>query len=585
MGEVHVDEQQIGVEDEQERQRRGTQAVVERRDPGLDGVALGDGGRGERGQPHRRGHVRHDAEVEDEQVHRDERHDEAVLLTQGDDHRRQQARYHDVVGGGRQPHAEDEAQQGGEDQHEQQVAHGEELHQIRQHQADAGLGDGPDDDAGSGGGNADADHVAGTGNQPLAQVHHAIGEGAVVMLAVGAQPVQQRSLGQQDDDEHHRTPEGRQAGGEALHHQTPHQHHHGQQEVQAGEQHGAGLGQLVQWLVRVFRRQRRVARGDLQQSQVGDGQQHADPRQGIVTQYRLEPAQTVVDRHGEAADEGGTEGEAGQATQPGARLTVADGLHPELERLEVHDVEQGDVGDGRRQEGVLDDLHIGDAHVLHHQEGRSPHDRRHDLAVDRRGHFHRAGLLLGETDPFHHGDGEGARGHHVGDGGAGDDAGQGRGDHGRLGRAAAQVTQQAEGELDEVMARTGALEQGAKQHEQEDEAGGDPEGDAEHPFGGDPLVVGQRMQAHPAVGQQGRHPGTGQAVGQEDDGDDRQGRAQGAAGRFQQERNADAGHREVHGGQVAGTLGKLLVHHEQIAGDGGTDEAEGDVGKGNPVSR
>ena len=63
------------------------------------------------------------------------------------------------------------------------------------------------------------------------------------------------------------------------------------------------------------------------------------------------------------------------------------------------------------------------------------------------------------------------------------------------------------------------------------------------------------------------------------------GRAQGTAGRFQQKRNADAGHREVHGGQVAGTLGKLLVHHEQIAGDGGTDEAEGDVGKGNPVSR
>jgi hypothetical protein len=53
-----------------------------------------------------------------------------------------------------------------------------------------------------------------------------------------------------------------------------------------------------------------------------------------------------------------------------------------------------------------------------------------------------------------------------------------------------------------------------------------------------------------------------------------------AAGGFQQERNADAGHREVHGGQVAGTLGKLLVHDEQIAGDGGTDEAEGDVGKG-----
>ncbi len=393
VGEVHVDEQQVGVEDEQERQCRGAQAVVERRDPGLDGVALGDGSRGERGQPHRRGHVGHDAEVEDEQVHGDERHDEAVLLPQGDDHRRQQARHHYVVGGGGQAHAEDQAQQGGQQQHQQQVAHGEELHQIRQHQADAGLGDGPDYDAGSGGGDADADHVAGTGDQPLAQIHHAVGEAAVVMLAIGAQPVQQRALGQQYDDQHHRAPEGRQARGESLHHQTPHQYHHRQQEVQAGEQHGAGFRQLVQRLVRIFRRQRLVAGGDLQQGHIGGSQQYRDPRQGVVAQRRLEPTQAIVDRHGEAADESGTEGEAGQAAQPGARLTVADGLHAELERLEVHYVEQGDVGDGRRQEGVLDDVDVGDANVLHHQEGGGSHDRGHDLAVDRGGHFHRAGLL------------------------------------------------------------------------------------------------------------------------------------------------------------------------------------------------
>ena len=70
---------------------------------------------------------------------------------------------------------------------------------------------------------------------------------------------------------------------------------------------------------------------------------------------------------------------------------------------------------------------------------------------------------------------------HVGNGRAGDDPGQGRGHHGRLGRAAAQVTQQAEGELDEVVTGTRTLEQGTEQHEQEDEAGGDPEGDTEHP--------------------------------------------------------------------------------------------------------
>ncbi len=186
VGKVHVDQQQIRVEDEQERQCRGTQAVVKRRDTGLDGITLGDGGRGERSQPHRRGHVRHDAEIEHEQVHGDERHNEAVLLTQGDHHGCQQAGYHYVVGGGGQPHAEDEAEQGSQQQHQQQIAHGEHLHQIGQHQANPGLGDGADYDAGSGGGDTDADHVAGSGHQAFAQVDDAVPYGAVVMFAVGA---------------------------------------------------------------------------------------------------------------------------------------------------------------------------------------------------------------------------------------------------------------------------------------------------------------------------------------------------------------------------------------------------------------
>ena len=42
---------------------------------------------------------------------------------------------------------------------------------------------------------------------------------------------------------------------------------------------------------------------------------------------------------------------------------------------------------------------IGNADVLDHQEGRSAHDRRHDLAVDRRSHFDRA-RLLGRSPTF-----------------------------------------------------------------------------------------------------------------------------------------------------------------------------------------
>jgi hypothetical protein len=66
----------------------------------------------------------------------------------------------------------------------------------------------------------------------------------------------------------------------------------------------------------------------------------------------------------------------------------------------VDDVEQRDVGDGRRQHRVLDDLRIRDTHVFHHQEGRRAHHRRHDLAVDRAGHLDRAGLVSGKPTRF-----------------------------------------------------------------------------------------------------------------------------------------------------------------------------------------
>jgi hypothetical protein len=90
----------------------------------------------------------------------------------------------------------------------------------------------------------------------------------------------------------------------------------------------------------------------------------------------------------------------------------------------MDDVDQGDIGDDGRQEGVLDDIHIGDAHVFHHQKGGGPHDRRHELAVGGAGHLHGTGLFRGEADLFHQGNGEGAGGDHVGDGGAGDQPGQ-----------------------------------------------------------------------------------------------------------------------------------------------------------------
>ena len=72
-------------------------------------------------------------------MHRDQRHDQAVLLSQADDNRRQQRGDNNVVRRRRQPHAEDQAENGREDQDQQDLSLGQELDQFRQHKADAGL--------------------------------------------------------------------------------------------------------------------------------------------------------------------------------------------------------------------------------------------------------------------------------------------------------------------------------------------------------------------------------------------------------------------------------------------------------------
>ena len=63
--------------------------------------------------------------------------------------------------------------------------------------------------------------------------------------------------------------------------------------------------------------------------------------------------------------------------------------------------------------------------------------------------------------------------------------------HGGLGRPAAELAEQREGDLDEVVAGAGLLEQRAEQHEQEDEVGRDAERDAEHAFRGEPEMRGR----------------------------------------------------------------------------------------------
>ena len=112
------------VVDEQERQGDGAHRIEERGKAGLNRIATRHSCRGKAGKAHRWRHVGHDAEVEHEQVGRDQGHDQPFLCAQLHDHARHQRRHNDVVCGGRQAHAKDQREQTHQQQHDEKMPAG-----------------------------------------------------------------------------------------------------------------------------------------------------------------------------------------------------------------------------------------------------------------------------------------------------------------------------------------------------------------------------------------------------------------------------------------------------------------------------
>ena len=83
----------------------------------------------------------------------------------------------------------------------------------------------------------------------------------------------------------------------------------------------------------------------------------------------------------------------------------------------MHEKQHGQVVHDRRNQGHLDDGQIAGAGEFRHQEGPGTHDRRHELTAGGSGRLNRTGHMGSVADALHHGDGEGAGGHHIADGG------------------------------------------------------------------------------------------------------------------------------------------------------------------------
>jgi hypothetical protein len=410
------------------------------------------------------------------------------------------------------------------------------------------------------------------------QVAQPRGEGRAGRLP--AEQRGQRPLRRQDADHRGGRPEGGEAGRQVLDHQAPDQHEDRDQEVQSGLGDGARLRQLHHRAVRIVELEVGLARPVGDQADIDQRAEQRDRHRRRLAERLLDPADAVIDQAADGDEARDRHAGGGQLFEPRGPAAAGQALEAGLHRLQMDDVEQRDVGGDRRQEGVLDHLDVRDADILRDQEGGRPHHRRHDLAVDGRRHLHRAGLCRRIADPLHQRNGEGARGDHIGDGGARDDAGQPRGDHRRLGGPAAQMAEQGEGKLDEVVAGAGLLQQRAEQHEQKDEVGGDAERDAEHPFGGEPELRGGALVRH-HLGQ----PGTGEHVAEKDQRDDAERRPQGAPRRLQQQRHAGDADRHVGRGRQAGTLRQLGVEGVEIAGRPGAQRGEDPVLPGHVATR
>ena len=124
---IHPDQQQFRVEDEHERQQRGADIIEKALHPGAQRVFARDG-RGRKGrQTDRRGRIRHQAEIEHKQVHGDQRQFEAGGGAEFHQHPGQQRGHHQIIGRGRQAHAQQQREQRGQDQQQIDIAAGQGL--------------------------------------------------------------------------------------------------------------------------------------------------------------------------------------------------------------------------------------------------------------------------------------------------------------------------------------------------------------------------------------------------------------------------------------------------------------------------
>ncbi len=108
------------------------------------------------------------------------------------------------------------------------------------------------------------------------------------------------------------------------------------------------------------------------------------------------------------------------------------------------------------------------------------------------------------------------------------------------------------GDFNKVITGACSLKQRAKQHEQKDEARGNPKCNAKHALSAQPLVRRQLTEAHAFMGNHIRHIGAGNRVCDEDRSNDSQREPERPTRGFQQKHETDKRNPQILGDRRAG---------------------------------
>ena len=152
------------------------------------------------------------------------------------------------------------------------------------------------------------------------------------------------------------------------------------------------------------------------------------------------------------------------------------------------------------------------------------------------------------------------------------------------GRSAPHVPEQRKGDLDEIIARPRPVEQRPEQDEQEDKGGRNPDGDAEHALGGQPLLA-HMLERGAAMGDHVGHVGPGEGVEQERQRDEQQRRPQRPARGFEQQHEPHPRNDQIEKDRRARTTGQIVIENIKIGGGKGGQRRQNPIDRRHLVER